>query len=446
MSFTAIILAAGKGSRMQSNRPKVMHSLAGRPMLAFVLDAAHAAGAAQMIPVIGPDAPELADWLGDLTPAIQQQQRGTGDAVRAALPLIADSSLPVLILYGDTPLVRADRLAQMVAAIAGGADICVLGFETDRPDGYGRLKTDAGGQLLDIVEQADASPEEQQIGLCNGGLMAIAGPHLAGLLDGLSQDNAQAEFYLTDLVRLGREKGLQPVISMAEREELHGVNNRADLAFAEAVMQDRLRRAALAGGVSMVDPASVYLSADVRLAADITLEPNVVIGPGVSIAAGCHIKAFSHIEGAEIGPNCQIGPFARLRPGTRLAEAARIGNFVETKQASIGSGAKINHLSYVGDAEIGAAANIGAGTITCNYDGHGKYKTLIGEGAFIGSNSALVAPVSVGAGAIVGAGSVIAEDVPEAALGLARPPQENRPGAAERFRQKAQEKNQKAKK
>jgi bifunctional UDP-N-acetylglucosamine pyrophosphorylase/glucosamine-1-phosphate N-acetyltransferase len=446
MSFTAIILAAGKGSRMQSTRPKVMHSLAGRPMLAFVLDAAHAAGAAQMIPVIGPDVPELAEWLGDLTPAIQPEQRGTGDAVRAALPLIADRNLPVLILYGDTPLVRADRLAQLAAAIAAGADICVLGFESDRPDGYGRLKTDKDGQLLDIVEQADASQEEQQIRLCNGGLMAVAGLHLAGLLDGLSQNNAQAEFYLTDLVRLAREKGLQPRISMAEREELHGVNNRADLAFAEAVIQDRLRRAALAGGVSMVDPASVYLSADTRLAADITLEPNVIIGPGCSIAAGCHIKAFSHIEGAEIGPNCQIGPFARLRPGTRLAEAARIGNFVETKQAEIGSGAKINHLSYVGDAEIGAAANIGAGTITCNYDGHGKYRTLIGEQAFIGSNTALVAPVSVGARAIIGAGSVIAEDVPEAALSLARPPQENRPGAAERFRQKAQEKNQKAKK
>ena len=431
---------------MQSTRPKVMHSLAGRPMLAFVLDAAHAAGAAQMIPVISADSSELADWLGDLTPAIQPEQRGTGDAVQAALPMIADTALPVLILYGDTPLVRPERLAQLAAAIKGGADICVLGFETDRPDGYGRLKTDADGQLLDIVEQADASPEEQQIGLCNGGLMAVAGPHLAGLLTGLGTNNAQGEFYLTDVIKLGRETGLNCQIVMADREELHGVNNRADLAFAEAVMQDRLRRAALAGGVTMIDPASVYLSADARLASDITLEPNVVIGPGVSIAAGCHIKAFSHIEGAEIGPNCQIGPFARLRPGTRLAEAARIGNFVETKQAEIGSGAKINHLSYVGDAEIGAAANIGAGTITCNYDGHGKYRTLIGEQAFIGSNTALVAPVSIGAGAIVGAGSVITEDVPDAALGLARPSQENRPGAAERFRQKTQEKNQKAKK
>lgn len=444
MSFTAIILAAGKGSRMRSARPKVLHMIAGQPMLAFVLDAARAAGASQLIPVIRPDMPELADWLGDIEPAIQPEQRGTGDAAACALGLIGVPDQPVLILYGDTPLVQADTLVRMAAAINDGADICVLGFETDRPDGYGRLVTGPDGQLLDIVEQADASPAQQAITLCNGGLMAVRGDRLAGLLGQLGNDNAQGEFYLTDLVRLARAEKMAALWQLASADEVIGVNSRAELAAAETVMQNRLRSAAMEAGVTLTDPSSVFLSADTKLAADTLIEPSVIIGPSVSIGAGCHIKAFSHIEGAEIGPNCQIGPFARLRPGSRLDEGARIGNFVETKQASIGSGAKINHLSYIGDAGIGDGANIGAGTITCNYDGFGKYKTLIGAGAFIGSHTALVAPVSIGARAIIGAGSVITSDVPDNALSLGRADQQTRPGGAGRFRDRQQKKSGRA--
>ncbi|HSM20236.1 MAG TPA: bifunctional UDP-N-acetylglucosamine diphosphorylase/glucosamine-1-phosphate N-acetyltransferase GlmU, partial [Hyphomicrobiales bacterium] len=354
-------------------------------------------------------------------------------AARAALEEPADD---VLVVYGDTPLIRPETLRRIRERLAQGADMVVLGFRATDPEGYGRLILDREGRLEAICEERDAGPGERAIDLCNSGVMGFRGALLPGLLEEIGNENAKKEFYLTDAPALARSKRLKVEIVECAEEEVLGVNSQAELARVEAVYQQRLRRRALEAGVTMIAPETVFLSYDTELGPDVKVEPNVVFGPGVTVRAGATIKAFSHIENAVIEEGASIGPFARLRPGAHIGRKARVGNFVEIKAADIGEGAKVNHLSYVGDASVGAAANIGAGTITCNYDGYNKHRTAIGAGAFIGSNTALVAPVTVGEGAYIGSGSVITKDVEPDALALERSEQTTRPGWAARFREK----------
>ncbi|MEO1199755.1 MAG: bifunctional UDP-N-acetylglucosamine diphosphorylase/glucosamine-1-phosphate N-acetyltransferase GlmU [Pseudomonadota bacterium] len=419
-----VILAAGEGTRMRSTVPKVLHEVASRPMVGHVIHAVlQAAPTAGIALVRGPghDAVEVAarQLAPDASVHLQTKRLGTAHAVLAARDALEAMTAPVIVLFGDTPLVRSETVVKLHEAIAEGAGIAVVGFEAGDPTGYGRLLM-RNGQLEAIREEKDATPEEQSITLCNGGIMAFAGPHVLDLLDRIGNDNAKGEYYLTDAIGLARADNLPVVVVMAPEEELAGVNTRAQLAAAEAVMQDRLRVRAMEQGATLQDPSSVMLSADTVLGRDVVIEPNVVFGPGVTVADECRIRAFSHLEGVDLGMGVVVGPFARLRPGTVVAAKARIGNFVEVKNARIDEGAKLNHLTYVGDAHVGAGANLGAGTITCNYDGVDKHHTEIGEGAFIGSNSALVAPVTIGDGAYVGSGSVITEDVPDRALAIGR--------------------------
>jgi bifunctional UDP-N-acetylglucosamine pyrophosphorylase/glucosamine-1-phosphate N-acetyltransferase len=435
---SAVILAAGKGTRMKSARPKVLHAVGGRPMLLHVLDAVARIGAARSVVVIGPDmADDVAPAVAPVPVAIQAEQNGTADAVKAAREALVDVAGTVLILYGDTPLIGAETLEKMVAAREkGGHGVVVLGFRPEDPGPYGRLVTGEGGALAEIVEAKDASPEQLTIGLCNSGVMAVDGAILFDLVDRVGNDNAKREYYLTDIVALAREAQRGCGFIEADADELMGVNDRADLAVAEAVFQTRRRAEAMAAGVTLRDPTTVYFSWDTALGNDVEVEPHVVFGPGVTVGDGARIRAYSHLEGAEVGAGAQVGPFARLRPGARLGAKSRVGNFVEVKNAVLGDGAKANHLTYLGDAEIGANANIGAGTITCNYDGFLKSKTIIGKGAFIGSNTALVAPVTVGDGAIVGAGSTVTRDVAADAIAVERSEQVEIPGGAVRFREK----------
>lgn len=437
--LTTVILAAGKGTRMKSRLPKVLHQIAGRSMLGHVLAATGDLGSDASLLVVGPGMEEVSEHAkgvrADLITVVQENQLGTGDAVRAAAGQIPSGDGVVLVVFGDTPLVRAETLADMVARCREGDDIVILGFEAADPTGYGRIVT-CGADVLRIVEHKDASEEERAIRLCFGGPMAVRAAHLPTLLAKLSNDNAQGEFYLTDIVAHGRAAGLSCSAVLCPESDIQGVNNRADLASAEAVMQKRLRAAAMAGGVTFLDPETVYLSHDTVFGEDVTVGQNVVFAPGCRIAQGATIKAFSHLEGAEVAEGAEIGPFARIRPGTSIGRNARIGNFVETKKAKIEDGAKVNHLSYIGDARVGAGANIGAGTITCNYDGFSKFFTDIGAGAFIGSNSALVAPVTIGDRAYVGSGSVITRDVSPDALTVARSKQFEKPGWASIFRNK----------
>ncbi|HMB77766.1 MAG TPA: bifunctional UDP-N-acetylglucosamine diphosphorylase/glucosamine-1-phosphate N-acetyltransferase GlmU, partial [Kiloniellaceae bacterium] len=382
---------------------------------------------------------------------VQEDRLGTGHAVAMARPLLGDYLCAagigdVLVVYGDTPLLTPETLQAMRAARHGGAgalgaDIVGLAFRPEDPAQYGRVLLDDSGAVARIVEYADANDEERAVDLCNAGALLAAGPALDRLLAGLKNDNAKGEYYLTDIYALARAQGLRAVMALGDAEEVLGVNNRQELAGAEAILQDRLRAKAMAAGVTMTDPATVYLAYDTELGQDVVLQPNVFFGPGVRVAAGAEIRANCHLEGdleknalVEVGPGVQVGPFARLRPGTRLAEGCRIGNFVEVKNATLKSGAKANHLTYIGDSEVGAGANVGAGTITCNYDGFNKFRTKIGDGAFIGSNTALVAPVQVGAGAIVGAGSTVTFDVEDNALAVARGRQANIKDGALRFR------------
>jgi len=435
----AIVLAAGLGMRMKSARPKVMHEVADRPMIAHVLAAAAEAGLAHRIVVTGEGMDEVkaaADAVPGTTDiAIQTERRGTGHAVMAARPALNGHEGPVYVLYGDTPLLSGATVGAMTAAL-DGADIAVLGFRPADPTGYGRLLTGRNGELLAVREHIDASDNERRIDFCFSGLMAFGrAAHLA-LLDRLDTKNAQGEYYLTDVVGHAREAGLRVATAEADAVDVTGVNSRAELADAEQLMQERLRARAMAGGATLQDPASVRFSHDTHLAADVTVEPHVVFGPGVTVGEGARIRAFSHLQGAAVAAGATIGPYARLRPGADIGEGARVGNFVEIKQATVGPGAKINHLSYIGDASIGARANIGAGTVTCNYDGFDKYRTEIGEGAFIGSNASLVAPVKVGDGAYVGSGSVVTDDVEDDALAIARGRQAERPGWAAAFRAK----------
>ena len=443
MDIVAIILAAGQGTRMKSALPKPLHAVGGMPMLGWSLNAAQAVGAKRIVTVLPRNSETTQSWLGDIEFAIQKEARGTGHAVLAAKEKLADFSGIALVMFGDTPLITAATLDQLTDRIKDGADIAVLGFHTDDPTGYGRLICDKEGHLSAIVEQKDANEAERQINFVNGGVMAVACPLIFDLLDAVSDDNANGEIYLTDIVHIANERGHSVATCETDEAEITGVNNRADLARVEGIIQSRLRTAALDQGVTMHAPETVFLSADAVIERDVIIEPHVVIGGDTHIGEGSIIKSFSHLEGARLGPCCIIGPYARLRPGTIAGDGVKIGNFVETKNTNLAAGAKANHLTYLGDATIGEHANIGAGTITCNYDGTNKFKTLIGDGAFIGSNSALVAPVSIGANAIVGAGSTVTSDVPDNAIAIARGKQKNIDKAATGFRERAQAKKQK---
>jgi bifunctional UDP-N-acetylglucosamine pyrophosphorylase/glucosamine-1-phosphate N-acetyltransferase len=436
----SIVLAAGEGTRMRSAQPKVLHTVAGRSLLAHVLHAVSDAGGTASAVVVGPDHETVAAEAKRVLPQadvyVQKERRGTAHAVLAAKAAIARNADDILVIFGDTPLIRAQTLQRLRQALADGAAVAVLGFRPADPSGYGRLVIE-GGELAAIREEKDASATERTIALCNGGLMALAGQQALDILERIGDDNSKREFYLTDAVALAREMGLPAVAIEVEEDEVRGINTKAQLAEAEAVLQQRLRKAALDNGVTMVAPETVFLAADTKLGRDVVIEPNVVFGPGVVVEDGAVIHAFSHLAGAHVGPGASVGPFARLRPGTRLGAGARIGNFVEVKEAMIGAGAKANHLSYIGDSTVGDGANVGAGTITCNYDGMAKHRTEIGKDAFIGSNSALVAPVKIGEGAYVGSGSVITDDVPAGALALGRGRQTVKEGWAARLRKKA---------
>ncbi|MGO9401699.1 MAG: bifunctional UDP-N-acetylglucosamine diphosphorylase/glucosamine-1-phosphate N-acetyltransferase GlmU [Xanthobacteraceae bacterium] len=419
----AIVLAAGEGTRMRSALPKVLHAIAGRSLLAHVLAAVAETKVASAAVVVGQHQEAVAAEAERVLPGaqcfVQQKRRGTAHAVLAARSAIERRPDDILIVYGDTPLIRAETLKKLRAPLAAGAAVAVLGFRPAEPGGYGRLVVH-DNKLVAIREEADASENEKAIGLCNGGIMALAGAGALAILDRIGDRNHKREYYLTDAVEIARAMGLGAVAVEAEEDDVRGINTKAQLAEAEAVMQQRLRKAALDAGVTLVAPETVFLSADTTFGKDVVIEPYVVFGEKVTVEDGAVIHSFSHLAGAHVGKKCSVGPFARLRPGTRLGEGARIGNFVEVKESAIAAGAKANHLSYIGDASVGANANIGAGTITCNYDGSAKHRTTIGKDAFIGSNSSLVAPVEVGDGAYVGSGSVITGDVPADALALAR--------------------------
>ena len=420
--LACVVLAAGKGTRMKSDRPKVLHRVAGRPMVGHAVAAAEALGARHIVVVVGPGMEDVAAAVAPHTVVVQAQRDGTADAVRVALPHLGDAAGDVLVLYGDTPLVTPQTLALLVAARAGAHDpaVAVLGMRPDDPARYGRLVVMPDGTLDRIVEYADAGEAERAIGLCNAGLMAFDGARLPQLIARIGNANAKGEYYLTDAVTVARDLGWSCAMVEGPADEAIGVNSRAELALVEHLMQDRLRAAAMAGGATLVDPDSVFFSYDTHLGRDVTVGPNVVFAPGVRVGDRVEIRAFCHLEQAIVADGALIGPFARLRPGALVGEDAHIGNFVEIKNATVDSGAKVNHLSYIGDARIGAGANIGAGTITCNYDGFFKHRTEVGARAFIGSNTALVAPVTVGAGAIIGAGSVVTESVDPDALVVAR--------------------------
>ena len=434
----AVILAAGKGTRMRSDRHKVLHPIGGQPMIHHLLDTLAELGVAREVLVVGDRRDQLEAALEgrDVAIAIQEPQLGTGHAVQAARDSLAGFDGTLLILYGDVPLVSGATMQALIDARAAGPDVVVLGFRPPDPGQYGRLVVNAAGHLDAIVEYKDASEDERAIGLCNSGMMAADAALLFDLLDQVGNDNAAGEYYLTDIVAIARARGLDVGVVEADAEELTGVNSRADLAVLEAIFQTRMRAAAMVAGVTLIDPTTVYFAHDTALGRDVVIEPNVVFGPGVSVADGTVIRAFSHLEGATVDQGATIGPYARLRPGAVIGQGARVGNFVEVKKATLEAGAKANHLSYIGDARVGAAANVGAGTITCNYDGFDKHLTDIGAGAFIGSNTALVAPVKVGDGAIDGAGSVVTRDVPADALGVTRAQQKDIEGWARRFRER----------
>ena len=438
--FSVVILAAGQGTRMRSDRHKVLHPIADKPMLLHLLDTVDGLGAARRVVVVGKGREQIEAALAGrgVTTATQAEQKGTAHAVLMAREALAGSEGPVLVLYGDTPFVTAETLGRMLERLAAADRPGVVVLASSPADGktYGRVILGAGDRISKMVEYKDANEAERAVRLCNSGMMAVDGDALFGWLETIGNDNAGHEYYLPDVVMAAMRDGRHPVVIEGEPFETAGVNSRAELAHLELDWQRRRREQALDEGATLIDPESVWFSADTRLGRDCTIEPHVVFGPGVRIADGATIHAFCHIEGASIASGCSVGPFARLRPGAVMAAGAKVGNFVEMKQATLGEGAKINHLSYVGDASVGPRANIGAGTITCNYDGFAKHRTEIGEGAFVGSNSALVAPVSIGAGAIVGAGSVITRDVEADALAITRAPQKGLAGWAARFRRK----------
>jgi len=444
-----IVLAAGEGTRMRSGVPKVLHPVAGQSLLAHVLSAAPAGSGTALAVVIGPDHQAVADeakrYRPDTATFVQRERKGTAHAVLAARDALAHGADDLIIAFGDTPLISAATFERMRGALKQGAALVVLGFRAADPTGYGRLLVE-NGHLTAIREQADANATERDITLCNAGVMAFDGREALSILEKIGNANSKGEYYLTDAVPIVRGLGLEAVVIETSEDEVRGINTKAQLAEAEAVMQARLRKAALEAGVTLIAPETIFLAADTTFGKDVTIEPFVVIGPGVSIADGAVIHSFSHIVQASIGKKASVGPYARLRPGTSLGEGTKIGNFVETKAATLDDGVKVNHLSYVGDAHVGANANLGAGTITCNYDGFSKHKTEIGKDAFVGTNSSLVAPVKIGNGAYIGSGSVITRDVPDDAMAVERNQQTNREGGAKRYREmKTRDKTPKAK-
>ena len=438
--FAVVILAAGQGTRMRSDTHKVLHPIASRPLLLHLLDCVDALGADKRVVVVGKGREQVEAAIAgrDVAIAVQAEQKGTGHAVQQAADALSGYDGPVIILYGDTPFVRADTLRRMIDRLdgGGGPGIVVLASSPADPLKYGRIILGDGDRIAKMVEFKDATEEERAVRLCNSGMMAVRAKDLFRWLAQVGNDNAAGEYYLPDIVNIAAAEGREAVVIEGDPYEAAGVNSRAELAHLELEWQRRRREQVLEQGATLIDPESVWFAFDTRLGRDVTVEPHVVFGPGVEIADGATIRAFSHIDGAKIGARAIIGPFARVRPGTRLAERVKVGNFVEIKNAEVGEGAKVNHLSYVGDTSIGARANIGAGTITCNYDGFGKYRTQIGEGAFIGSNTALVAPIIIGAGAIVGAGSVITRDVEPDSLAVERNEQRGVAGWARRFRER----------
>jgi bifunctional UDP-N-acetylglucosamine pyrophosphorylase / glucosamine-1-phosphate N-acetyltransferase len=437
-SSLTVVLAAGEGTRMRSSLPKVLHPVASQSLLAHVLQAAPSGPDARLAVVIGPDHQAVADEVkrirGDAETFVQHERLGTAHAVLAARAAIERGADDLLVVFGDTPLISAETFARLRAPLANGAALAVLGFRAADPTGYGRLLMQ-GERLVAIREHADASEDERKVTLCNAGVMAFDGRKALSILDSIGNDNSKREYYLVDAVEIVRTAGMEAVVIETSEDEVRGINTKAQLAEAEAVMQARLRKAAMEAGVTLIAPETIYLAADTTFGKDVTIEPFVFIGPGVSIADGAVIHSFSHIVQAAIGKKASIGPYARLRPGTSLGDGVRIGNFVETKAATLQAGVKVNHLSYIGDAEIGANSNIGAGTITCNYDGFFKHKTTIGAEAFVGTNSSLVAPVKIGDRAYIGSGSVITKDVPDDAMAIERSPQNNRDGGAKRYRE-----------
>ncbi len=441
-SLLVVVLAAGKGVRMRSALPKVLHPIGGRSMLAHVLAAAAEAGAARMTVVVGPGMEAVRAEASHASPGSelfeQSEQLGTAHAVLAARTALAGHAGKVLVVFADSPLVEVATMQRMISALDGGAHIAVLGFEPADPSGYGRLILDQQGRVAAIREDKEASEAERRILLCNAGAMAFRVPNLVDLLARIDNANAKGEYYLTDALALAAANGLvaEPILCTAE--EAQGVNSRVQLAEAEAVFQARARRKAMEGGVTLLAPETVWLSFDTVLGRDVLVEPNVFFGPGVVVEDGAHIMANCHMVGARIRAGARVGPFARLRPGADIGADAHIGNFVEVKNATVEAGAKANHLAYIGDGRVGEGANIGAGTIFCNYDGFAKHFTDVGNGAFVGSNSSLVAPVKIGAGAYVGSGSVITRDVEPDGLALERATQEVRPGWAARFRRARQ--------
>ena len=447
-SCLAVVLAAGEGTRMKSARPKVLHEIAGRSMLGHVMAAIAAAGATREAVVVGPGrddvGAEARRFVPDAEVFVQGERLGTAHAVLAARAALERGADDVVIAFADTTLVEPATFERLRAPLADGATVVVLGFEAADPTGYGRLLMDNRG-LAVIREHKDASEEERGTTLCNGGLMAIRGERALALLGAVKNRNAQREYYLTDLPEIARAAGETVAVVVAPEAEVQGINDRAQLAEVEKVVQARLRLAAMRGGVTLIAPETVFFSLDTEIGPDVVVEPHVVFGPGVRIASGAVIHAFCHLEGATVAAGASVGPYARLRRGASLGEKARVGNFVEVKNAEIGAGAKANHLAYLGDAWVGAGANIGAGTITCNYDGFDKHRTEIGAGAFIGTNSSLVAPVSIGEGAYIGSGAVITRDVPADALALERSQQTVKQGWAKAFRDRKSARKLKAK-
>lgn len=437
-SSLTVVLAAGEGTRMRASLPKVLHPIAGESMLAHVLAAAPIGVGQGLAVVIGPDRDDVAKEATRARPdaaiCIQHERRGTAHALLRARSEIGRGVDDLLVVFGDTPLISPQTLQALRAPLAHSAAVVVLGFRAADPTGYGRLLTD-GDRLIAIREHADANEQERAVTLCNGGVMAIDGRLALSLLEQIGNANAKAEYYLTDIVEIANKRGMKASVIETTEDEVRGINTKAQLAEAEAVMQQRLRQAAMDAGVTLIAPETVHLAADTKFGKDVVIEPFVVLGPGVEIEDGAVVHSFTHAVQTRIGRNASVGPYARLRPGTVLGDGAKVGNFVETKAAAIDAGAKVNHLTYIGDAHIGANANIGAGTITCNYDGFDKHRTEIGEGAFVGSNSALVAPVTIGAGAYVGSGSVVTRDVPADALRIERAEQTTRDGWAKRFRE-----------
>ncbi len=447
-SLLIICLAAGKGTRMKSRKPKVMHAIAGYPMLGHVLSVATDAGADELALVVSPDMseniPEMTEFhalmesqFENATQFVQPRQLGTGDAVKAARTALEGFEGEVVVLFGDTPLLKSSTIRSLRACLREKASIAVLGFNAKNPSGYGRLLIDEGGSLIAIREEKDASLDEKSVTLCNSGVFAFRSETLLSVLDKINNQNANGEYYLTDAIEIARRDSLPVQTITAEEQEVLGINTRAQLANAEAIWQNEKRRSAMANGATLVAPETVYFSYDTQIGRDVLIEPHVIFATGVRVGDGAVIRSFSHLEKAVIDQDCIVGPFARLRPGADLGRGVRIGNFVEVKESRLEEGAKVNHLTYIGDTHVGARANIGAGTITCNYDGYSKHRTIIGDGAFIGSNSSLVAPVTIGNGAYVGSGTVVTKDVKPDSLVVTRGPLTEKEDWAAKFRNRA---------